>query len=261
MDFAKLFPKTALPPLTAKERQRASVLVVESDPAIRNRLRQILTSIDMGSVSDAANHALALQKIEEQSFSHVLFEAKKTNIPIREFLTKAIGIDKRLILIACSYEPTIDDVFDLLIYGARGYLVKPFTTESVDDAIAWATKGEPVSDSIVTATTRNEALASLVLSAFGKLTTIMKQSQHFETAKREIPKRQLALKRAVELARTFANGGDMALLETFIEIAAARSENGHATRLGKVRKNLETRREAGEDPTQSFLNHLTVAQR
>jgi len=259
-DFTKLFQKTNLPILTTKERQKASLLVVESDPAIRNRLRQILTSLDIGHVADAVDHASALKKIEEHNFSHVLFESKKTSMPIKEFLTKVLEYDNRVIPIACSYQPSVDDVFDLLIYGARSFLVKPFTTESVDEAMIWATKGERLSDSVLNAKNRNEALALLVLNNLGKLTTVLKQSRFFETAKREIPKRKMALQHTMELARTFAHGGEMGLLETLIELSAQRSEEP-ASRLGKVRKMLGGTRKGpkGDGPEDEKLNEISQA--
>ncbi|MCB0310169.1 MAG: hypothetical protein KDD42_02970 [Bdellovibrionales bacterium] len=240
MDFSKLYSRKTLPTMSAKERQQSSILIVESEANTRNTLRQTLISLDIGSVSDAPDHIQALKKIEERFFSHIVFESKKTSMPAKEFLHKALEYDNRIIAIPTSLEPTVDDVFDLLILGARGFLVKPFTTESVDNAIVWSTKGEPISESILYARNRNEALASLVLSAFGKLTTVMRQAKEFETARRELPQRQLALSRAVELGRTFAQGGEMALLEALVDFAAARAE-GPATRLGRLRKFLKTR--------------------
>ena len=246
MDFSKLYQKSSLPVLTSKERQRASILVVESDPSIRNRLRQTLISLDIGHISDAPDHITALKKIEERHFSHLLFETKKSNMPLKDFLQSAMEFDNRTIAIASSYEPTVDDVFDLLIMGARSFLVKPFTTESVDEAIIWASKGEPISDSILYAKNRNEALASLVLNSLGKLTVIMRQSHTFETARRELPKRQAALRRAVEIARMFAQGGEDALLEAMVEYSLARSEEP-ASRLGKVRKMLSRKGDRSEE--------------
>ena len=244
--------------MTSKERQSSSILIVESDPSIRNRLRQILTSLDISHVADAVDHVNALKKIEERQFSHVLFEAKRTNMPIRDFITKLLEYDNRVVGIASSYEPTVDDVFDLLLYGARGFLAKPFTTESVDHALIWATKGDPISDSVLYARNRNEALASLVMNTLGKLTTVMKQARHFETARRELPKRHQALQRAMELARTFAQGGETALLEAMITLAAERDDQP-ATRLGKVRKLLGgTRKPKSDEEDQAPQKHSSA---
>lgn len=246
MDLTKLFSTGSLPVMTVKERQRASILVVESETSIRTRLKQTLASLDVGHIADAPQYEAALKKIEEHQFSHVLFDATDRKMSVKEFISKALGYDRRIIAIAASYKPTVDHVFDLLMMGARGYLVKPFTTESVDEALIWATKGEPVSESVLNASSRNEALASLVMNALGKLTTVMKQSEIFDTAKREIPRRQQAMRRAVEVARMFAQGGDDALLETLVEYAAQRSEEP-ATRLGRVRRMLSRRGTAPEE--------------
>src|SRR5690606_14220110 len=112
--------------------------IVESEPSIRNRLRQILIALDFGRISDAHNHNAALRKLEEQPYSHLIFDAKQNDLPIKEFLNRAMEFDSRTIPIATSYQPTVDDVFDLLIMGARSFVVKPFTSESVDEALIWA---------------------------------------------------------------------------------------------------------------------------
>ncbi|MBX7137462.1 MAG: hypothetical protein K1X83_05710 [Oligoflexia bacterium] len=258
IDFSKLFQRGATPIMTARERQSATILVVETDSSTRNRLRQTLTSLDFGQVVDAPNHTTALTRIEERPFSHIIFEARRTSMQVKEFLTKALQIDSRIIAIPTSYEPTVDEVFDLLIMGARGYLVKPFTTHSVDEAIIWSTKGDPISDSILFAKTRNEALAALVMNSLGRLSTIMKQSQTFETARRELPKRQAALKRAMEIARMFAQGGEDALLASLIDFAAARAEEP-ATRLGKVRRRLDNTRHASQALKKSDIEALETS--
>ena len=105
-----------------------------------------------------------------------------------------------------------------------------------------ATKGEPLSDSILYAKNRNEALASLILTALDKLAVVMRQSLQFETAKAEIPKRKFALKRAVDIGITFALGGGPRLLDSIMDFCLERGK-GPASRLGRVRKRLEDRKE------------------
>ena len=207
MSFEKLYKRGALPKMTDLERKRASVLLVEPDNTVKQNMRRTLIELGFGHVSDAADHVQAFRKLAERNFSHLIFEAKKTTMPALEFLIKVLEIDRDAIMIASSWEPNIDDVFNLLIHGARGYLVKPFTHNSLDDAVVMATKGEPISESILYAKDRNEALASLIMTALDKLAVALRQAQQFETAEREIPRRKLSLERAIDIGRTFAEGG------------------------------------------------------
>ncbi|MEZ4753608.1 MAG: hypothetical protein R3A13_04765 [Bdellovibrionota bacterium] len=59
----------------------------------------------------------------------------------------------------------------------------------MNESILMATKGEPISDAILYAKTRNEALASLIMTSLDRLAIIMRQAETFDTAKREVPKR------------------------------------------------------------------------
>lgn len=243
-DIAKLFPSRGggggMPTLTAPERKRLNILIVDSDQQIRSTLRQTLSILHYEGITDTMDHGAALQRIAEREISHVIFEAKKTNMPSGEFVHKALEYDPRLILIASSYEPTVDDVFDLLIKGARGYIVKPFTSGALDDAIVMATKGEPISDAILYARDRNEALASLIMTAYDRLATTSRQARQFETAKREIPKLEAAFRRTVDIGRTFAQGNIDSLADAITEFCLERS-NGPATKLGRLRQRLKNR--------------------
>jgi len=221
------------------ERKNASVLIVDSDGTIRNNLRQGLVSIGFGTIIDAPNHAVALKKIEQRTFTHVIFEAKQTNMPARDFLMSALETDRGIIGIPVSYEPTIDEVFDLLVSGARGYIVKPFTTGSLDDSIVMATKGDPISDCILQAKDRNDALASLIMTTLDRLALVMRQALQFETARREVPKKAITFRRTVDIGRTFSKGGPSKLTEAIITFCMEHS-NGPAPRLsGSVKKRAE----------------------
>ncbi len=243
MTLDLIFSNYGVGHMSNAERKAASILIVDSDGTTRTRLRQGLSSIGFSSIIDAPNHLSALQKIEQRSFTHVLFEAKATNMPVKEFIIKVLEYDPQIIGIPTSYEPTIDDVFDLLVVGARGFIVKPFTSGSLDEGVVMATNGEPISDSILYAKDRNEALASLIITSLDRLATVLRQAQQFETAKFEAPKRLAALKRAVEIGKTFAKGGSTKLLEAISQVCLERS-HGPATQLGRLRKRAEQRRDS-----------------
>jgi DNA-binding NarL/FixJ family response regulator len=235
MSFEESFKRSKPLVLTSTERSKLAILVVDPEVNIRQALRQSLIGLAYGTVSDAGDYAQALQKIEDRHFTHLIFDARTSKLPPKEFLKRAFDLDFNMVAIATSYEPTVDDVFDLLVSGARGYIVKPFTTESLDETLIVATKGEPISDAVLNAKNRNEALAALTMSSLDKLATIVRQAKHFETAKREIPARLLAFKRAVDLAKTFCQGGSLLFRETFIDLCIERSQ-GPASKIGRIRR-------------------------
>lgn len=232
--------------LSTLERARASILVVESDPNDRNLMRSVLKSLGIGSFTDVPNHATAIEKFQERKITHIIFDARKTNIPTKDFLARILEMDSSVIAIPSSNDPNIDEVFDLLVMGARGYLVKPFTVETVEIGLAMATKGEPMAEAVLTAKDRNEALVAIMMGSLDKAATILRQATQFETARRDIPKAFSALKRSAELAKTFCKGGDMGLLSALEKFCLERSQ-GPATKLGRLRKKLSTVRTVDDE--------------
>ena len=234
--------------LTAAERARASILVVESDANDRNLMRPVLKNLGYGSFTDVPNHATAIEKFQERKITHVIFDARKTNIPPKDFLKKILEMDRSVIAIPSSNDPNIDEVFDLLVLGARGYLVKPYTVESVEIGIVMATKGDPMSDAVLNAKDRNEALVAIMMGSLDKAATTLRQATQFETARRDIPKAFTALKRSAELAKTFCKGGEEGLLTALEKFCLERSQ-GPATKLWRLRKRLSSVRTSEEDVT------------
>ncbi|MCB0333332.1 MAG: response regulator [Bdellovibrionales bacterium] len=226
--------------LSPKERATASVLVVETDRNERQNMRTALKQLGFGNMTDVPNHMAALERIQERPITHIIFDAKKTNMPPKDFVSQVMDLDPNVILIPSSFDPNIDDVFDLLVLGARGYLVKPFTTESVDMAIIGATKGEPIAESVKQAKDRNEALVAILMASLDKAATILRQAKQFDTAKREVPRAMRSFRGSAELAKTFAKDGPEGLIEAMERFCIERSK-GPATRLGRLRKRLKTK--------------------
>ncbi len=235
--------------MTPAERAKAFVLIVEKDPTERNNLRIALKALGYGSFTDVADHAMALEKLQERKITHVLFDAKKTTIEPKVFLHSLLENDKSIVALPSSYDPNIDDVFDLLIMGAKGYLVKPFTVDTLDRAIVLASKGEPLAEAVLQAKDRNEALVAILMASLDKAATVLRQAQQFETAKREIPKAFAGLRRSSDLAKLFAKGGEEGLVDAIEKFCIERSK-GPATRLGRLRKRLNSTR-APDEPESS----------
>ena len=226
---------------SSSERQKAAVLVVETDNQERHNFRSTLKMLGYGGIGDAPNHSTALERMAERKFTHIIFDAKKTTMPSNEFLQKVFEMDDSIVAMPSSFEPNVDDVFGLLILGAKGYIVKPFTVDTLDRAIIQASKGEPMADAVLKAKDRNEALVAIMMSSLDKAATILRQANQFETAKREIPRALARLHRSAELAKTFAKDGETGLL-TAMETFCIERSKGPASKLGRLRKRLSTNR-------------------
>ena len=231
--------------MTDAERATSSILVVEPDPADRSLLRTTLKDLGFNSIAEAQNHLSSLEKFEGRKFTHLIFDARKGNYPMKDWFAQILEIAPNIIAIPASANPKVDDVFELLIMGAKGYLVKPFTTDTLDLSVVMATKGEPIPDCVKQARDRNEALVAIIMSSLDRLATVHRQAKTFETAQRELPRAEAAFRRASDLALTFAKGGEDGLMRALERFCVDKSR-GPATRLGRLRKRLSTTRVSDE---------------
>jgi DNA-binding NarL/FixJ family response regulator len=222
---------------TERERRSCFVLVVEHDEAMRTTMRQALLGLGYGAVSDSSSHLSALDKLKERPFTHIIFDARESNMTPAHFLGRALEMDSRLVTLASSLNPTADDVFGLLAEGARGYIVKPPSGNSLEESVVMATKNDLIPDVILYAKDRNLALASMVATALDKVATLRRQAVQYETARIALTKAEMSLIRATDLAKTFAKGGDEALVKAIVSVFMERA-TGPASRLGRTRMML-----------------------
>ncbi len=224
--------------MTSREKLKTSILIIEKDTAERNNLKTALKTVGFENISDSPDQLAALEKLEQRHFSHVIFNASEKTMPMDAFIAKLLEIENDVVAIAASGQPEIDNVFDMMIHGARGFLVKPFTFEGVENSITLATKGESINSLVLQAKDRNEALVAIVMSSIDNTANILRQSKQFETAKRDIPRYIANLHNSVTLAHTFAKDGTDGLLSSLQKFCIERSK-GPATKLGRLRKKLQ----------------------
>jgi DNA-binding NarL/FixJ family response regulator len=243
------------PILSHAEKKHASILVVDSEVNDRGQLKTQLRELGFAQVADAPSHITGLERFDDRKFTHVLFEAKDSSISSSEFLRKVLSFAPECTCIPSSYQPDVDNVFDLIIQGARGYLCKPFTALSLEESLALATKGDPICDIVRQAKDRNEALIGMIMTALDSTATTIQQAATIPLAQREIPMAWNKLFSSVNLGKAFARGGADGLMDTMMTFCMERSK-GPASRLGRLRRRLKTDRvPSGTNPLFSHLDN------
>lgn len=238
--------------MTARERSACDFLIVEPDPENRDRTRSVLIENGYTNMYHAADHMQALNVLMTRNFTHTLFSTTYTNMPVSEYVSRAIATTPNLIAIASSYEPNADDVFDLLRLGARGFAVKPYTLEGMESSILMATKGDRLSEAVLQARDRNEAFAALIAANLDKLADGTRHALRFQSAARDIERLQANFKGATDLARMFAKDGEEALRDRMVDFFIDLS-TGPASRLGRLRHRLRKKRSTLDSDTEKSV--------
>ena len=228
--------------LSREECRVMQILIIEEDSVYRNALQTQLKSHGFGSVTTVEDHTSALARLSIRRYTHVIFQAKNTNMSTMDFLRKVLLDDAETIAIPSSDNPSADQVFEMLKIGARGFLAKPYDFDAVREAMIQATKGEPFSKAMLTATNRNEAFALMLATHLDRVATVLRQAAHHTTAAKEIPLMMAELRRSAQIAKTFCEGGENTLLQSIESFLLKRGDE-RASRLGRVRQRLRAERE------------------
>ncbi|MFN8389863.1 MAG: response regulator [Bdellovibrionota bacterium] len=235
----------ASPHSIVHDRQKFAVLVVVQKTITSNQLRQSLKSIGFTQISVVPTHVAALERVKGRNFTHIMFDAKATDMPAIEFVKQMAEIEKDVTMIAVSEEPRIDDVFGLLRAGARAFLVPPLTVDMIEQMIVHASEGPQLSEAVLHAPDRNAAFVAVILNNLYRLSVSMRQAREFKSAERDVKVYNYSLRESVEMAQLFCEGGDDDLREKIIEGCINRAKDA-STRLGRLRKKLKKERVVGE---------------
>lgn len=223
--------------LTHRQRDRISVVIIEEDRDARSNLHHIIQMLGVKECYDARDLEGAIPLIMEHGPTHLIFNGEMEDSPPDFLLKKVLSLNSSLACIPALRSPGIDLVFELLGTGASGFLVKPFTSESVDSALAHASRADHIPDAIRRATDRNEALASLLLHSFSEAAKTLSQAKKYETAGYEIPNRMRQFRKAADMACMFARGGKNVLQEELLR-QLEKKDTEPTTHLGKIRRQV-----------------------
>jgi DNA-binding NarL/FixJ family response regulator len=238
---------------TNLDRSQANILIVCAHGTTSGQLRQALKSVGYNNITSASSHLQGINKTRLRNLSHVLFDAKSTDMPTFDFVTQMMEMDENCALIAISEQPRIDDVFGLLRLGARGFIIPPFTIDIIETIIHQSTEGPSLSDAVLNSPDRNAAFTAVILNNLYRLTVAMRQAREFPSAEREAKIYNYSLRESVELAQLFCEGSDEDLRDKIFEGCLNRAKDA-ATRIGRLRKKLKKDRVYDEDGNEIMTN-------
>jgi response regulator RpfG family c-di-GMP phosphodiesterase len=234
-----LRPQNGLSPI---ERGASSFLIVDENEDRAELLKRALKENQFPHLSSVRSVEVALSQLKSRSFSHIIFspEMKQPTISATDFLAQAKRVEEAAFFIVLAAAPEADSIFRFLQLGAHGFLLDPFSSETVIDVIVEATKGEPFSSTLLHAKDRNTVFSALVAKNLDRVAEAKRR------ASPQIEEESERLRRSVQSARLFSQGGERELLTSFVSFFSHLA-SGPATSLGRLRAKLREKRKRGSD--------------
>ena len=113
------------------------ILVVDDFSTMRRIVRNLLKEIGYGNSDEAEDGVRALQKLKAEKFDFVVSDWNMPNMTGIELL-KAIRADdalRHLPVLMITAEARKENIIEAAEAGASGYIVKPFTANTLDEKL------------------------------------------------------------------------------------------------------------------------------
>ena len=112
----------------------AKIIVVEDEDVTRKSLADILR-LEGYTVTEVANGADALDKIENETFDLMLLDIKMPGMDGVEVLRRTSKIAPDLIVILLTAHGSMESAIEALRFGAHDYLIKPSSPQEILSSI------------------------------------------------------------------------------------------------------------------------------
>ena len=239
----------------SKFQNEENILVVCLDAAVSHQLRSGLQELNLGKVEGVFSHKVALQKIVEKKYQHIFFDSTSKDMEVSDFVKRVKDISPDSGLIILVEKINIDDAFAFLKSGLQSFLVVPFTFDSVEQSMKYASSDNVIREDLLQDKDYHKTLAEVALTNFNmlcRLKTLLKENPKDGAAnlKSLIKDREAEFKKAVELARSVSESA--AVFQTVVVDKCLEHATNGSTRLGKVRRALREKRKL-EQQTQNSL--------
>jgi two-component system chemotaxis response regulator CheY len=116
-----------------------SVLIVDDSPVMRSFIKRVLavSGFEVGECREAGNGEEALRQLSAQRVDIILTDINMPGMNGEELLCRlcADGVLKTIPTVVISTDATNERMVRMIELGARGYLSKPFTPETLREEL------------------------------------------------------------------------------------------------------------------------------
>lgn len=113
------------------------ILIVDDFATMRKILKNVLTQIGFKNIGEAEDGESALGALKKDHYDLILCDWSMPEMPGLELLGKIKSDDKlkEIPFIMVTAEAKKDKILEAVKAGVSNYIVKPFTTETVDEKL------------------------------------------------------------------------------------------------------------------------------
>ncbi len=113
------------------------ILVVDDFPTMRRIIKNLLTELGFNNISEADDGATALPLLKNERFDFLVTDWNMPNMPGIDLL-KAVRADSKLAklpVLMVTAEAKRDQIVEAAQAGVNGYIIKPFTAETLKEKL------------------------------------------------------------------------------------------------------------------------------
>jgi len=115
--------------------QPQTALIVDDMPDMRSLLRATLLKLGLTSVAEAEDGAQALATYQQNNVDIVFLDINMPGVTGLELLVELKRIDPKVYVVMVSGESSISNVRAAIGFGAKGFVVKPYSVDKIEEAL------------------------------------------------------------------------------------------------------------------------------
>ncbi|MCC6932038.1 MAG: response regulator [Deltaproteobacteria bacterium] len=213
------------------------ILIITGHPVLQLCIKEILTQMGFSHITMCPSYAVAIHRLVEQNYQLVIFDTIKSDMNARDFVRHLSSFDERCIRVAMSNKPELKLVLDLLEAGIQGFLIYPFTIDTVREVFDIAKDAPQLNKAIFDSVNRIATFKALMLSNLNRLAQAKKDLLLKGSTQEDIAELERDFIKSVAMAKEVAAGNDDELLNQIIE-GCLRAAKMPPTRLRNIRRHL-----------------------
>lgn len=214
-----------------------NILIVGSNDMLMSAIKIVLHKFGYTKLSTSPTYATAIRKMMELNFDLVIFDIAKSDMLGKDFVKNVISFSENSFRVGLSNNPDLKTILDLLEAGTQGFLIFPFTEESVQEVFNLVQKAHKFNESMFDSVNRIATFKALVLCNLNRLANAKQQLLRTGETTEDISALEKEFTKSVELAKEVARGHEEELLNQIVD-GCLRAAKMPTTHLGRIRRKL-----------------------